>query len=825
MLRNYFKITLRVFLKNRLFTAINVLGLAIGITAYMLITQYVNFESNYDNYHPQVDNLYRVTYNHTYGRKDFVGVAANHPAVGPALKQDFTEVESFARLVERPIVMRRAFVLSYTRNNGTRIKSNVNDDKVYFADNAFLNMFRVNLLKGDPDVALKEPNSIIISEEVAKRFFGNEDPINKNLIANNNMPIKILGVFEKLPDNTHLKFDILVSFSTLSPNTDTTWVWPEFYNYVRLKPGTDPKVLESKFPSFTNKYLSEIMEEYNFKTKFELQPVKDIHLKSHLRNEIEANASEGTLNFLRIIGLFVILIALINFINLSTAKSVERAMEVGLKKVVGISKKALIGQFLFESVIINFLATLIAILLVSLLIKPFNQLVGLNILSMDMWLDYHIWIQLIGLVLLGGILAGAYPAFILSGFKPIQVLKGKFHQSGQGVLMRKILVVAQFSISIALIAGTFIVNSQFSFMQDQELGYDVEHNLIVNAPTIIDTTITHKMMAFKNELLRNPKINSIATTDEIPGRKITKYNTARQLHIRKGEGVRCSQLSINHDFLETYKIKLLTGRNFRLADKSLYDYNGSQEKGKGKIMINKAASKKIGFLTIEEALGKQIIVDRDGKEHRVEIIGVMDDYHQESLRNDFDPIVFFYFDFFASSYLTINLNTSDIQSTIAIIENKFESFFPLDPFNYFFLEEHFNKQYQADLKFSKICNLFAILAIFIATLGLFGLGSYMAMRRTKELCVRKVLGASKPHVLFLIPKSLLVLVFVSGLIAIPVTHFIASEWLTNYAFRVSMNLWMFIAPLLLVTVVALISVLPESLRVTLVKPANYLRNE
>ncbi len=824
MLRNYFKISIRVFSKNKLFTTINILGLAIGITAYLLITQYVNFESTYDNYHPQGDDLYRVTYNHTFGREDFVGVAANHPAVGPALKQDFPEVDSYARLVERPIVMRRAFVLSYTRNNGARIKSNVNDDKVYFADNALLDMFKVNLLKGDPELALKEPNSIIISEEIAKRFFGNEDPINKDLMGNNDMPLKVSGVFEKLPDNTHLKFDILISFSSLSGSMNTTWVWPEFYNYVRLKSGTDPKVLESKLPVFASKYLGEIMDEYNFKVKFLLQPIKDIHLKSHLRNEIEANASEGTLNFLSIIGLFVILIALMNFINLSTAKSVERAMEVGLKKVVGISKKALIGQFLFESVVINFIAAAIAVLLVSILINPFNQLVGLNILSMEMWFDYHIWIQLIGLVLLGGILAGAYPAFVLSGFKPIQVLKGKFHQSGQGAFMRKILVVTQFSISVALIAGTFIINSQFSFMQSQELGYDIEHNLIVNTPTIVDSTIADKMMAFKHEVLQNPKINSITATDEIPGRKIGMYNTARQLHIIKEKGVRCSQLSINHDFMETYKIKLLAGRNFRLGDESLYDYNGSQEKGKGKIMINKAASQRLGFLTIEEAVGQQIIVDRVG-EHRVEIIGIMDDYHQESLRNDFDPIVFFYFDFFASSYLTINLNTSDIQNTIAGIEDTFESFFPLDPFHYFFLEEHFNKQYQADLKFIKICNLFAILAIFIAILGLFGLGSYMALKKTKELCIRKVLGANLMQVLILIPKYLLTLVLLSGVIAIPITYVLASEWLTDYAFRITMDIWMFIAPLLLVIMVAAISVLPESIRVAYINPAKYLKDE
>ena len=825
MLHNYLKIIIRVFLKNKLFTTINVLGLAIGITAYLLITQYVNFESTYDQHQPRIEDLYRVTLSSNLGTKGFATNAANHPGLGPAMKQDFPEVESYARVVDRSI-MTNSFVLSYTNESGNLIKSNINNDKVYLADSTLLEMFKVNLIKGDKKTALKEPMSIILSTEAAKRFFGNEDPINKNLIANNQNPLKVTGVFEELPENTHLKFNMLVSFSTLGPLTNESWIWPEFYNYVRLKPNTDPATVEAKFEPFVKKYLSDIMQEHGFEAKFGLQPVKEIHLKSHHSNEIEANASEGTLNFLRIIALFVILIALMNFINLSTAKSIERAMEVGLKKVVGINKSALVGQFLFESVAINFIGTVIAILLVSLLMSPFNQLVGLHILSMDMWLNPQIWTHLFGLMLLGGLLAGAYPAFVLSSFKPIQVLKGKYHQSGQGTLIRKVLVVAQFSISIALIAGTFIVNSQFSYMQNQELGYDSEHNLIINAPTVIDSTITHKMEAFKTELLRNSKVNAVAASNEVPGKKIIWYSLTRQVHEKREQGVSCNQLSIDHDFIDTYQIKLLAGRNFRLEDKSFYDFEvPNTPKKQGRVMLNKAAAEILGFATPEEALQKKIVFKLGPIDHTVEIIGVMDNYHQQSLQNDFEPIVFLYPEYYNTAYITINLNTSNAQNTIADIRSKFESFFPMDPFNYFFLDDHFNNQYKADLKFGNICLLFAILAIFIAALGLFGLGSYMVMRRTKELCVRKVLGANVLHVLLLIPKSLVVLVFISGVIALPITYFMASEWLSNYAFRVDIIPWMFIVPLIVVIAVAALSVLPESIKVALVKPANYLRNE
>ena len=825
MIWNYFKIAWRNLIKNKGYSIINIGGLAIGITAYLLIIQYVNFESGYDTYQSRIDDLYRVTLSTNLGSKGFANAAATHPAVGPAMKQDFPEVENFARVVDKEIML-GSFVLSYTNEQGDLVKSNVSNDMIYLADSTALDLFKINLIKGNPKTALKEQRSIILSTKVAQRFFGNQDPINKTLTANGNVPVKVTGVFDELPENTHLKFNMLISFSSLGPNMDTVWIWPEFYNYVRLKPGTDPASVEAKFPAFVKKYLGDIMQEHSFQARMGLQPVKDIHLKSHLSNEISVNSNEKTLNFLWLIALFVILIALMNFINLSTAKSTERALEVGLKKVVGIKRSALIVQFLFESVIINLIAAIFAIAIISILIGPFNEFVGLHILSLDMWLQPQIWMHITGLIFLGGLLAGAYPAFVLSGFKPIQVLKGKFHQSGKGTLIRKALVVTQFTISITLIAGTFIMYSQFSYMQNQDLGFDAKHNLIVNAPMVIDSTINQKLEVFKAELLRNPNINVVSAIKDVPGRKNAWYNTTRQVHEEKEASVICNQLSIDHDFIETYQVKLLAGRNFRLEDRTAYgqgDFNDSKKPNR--VMINRAAAKLLGFATVEDAVNKKIIFQIGPQDSTSEIIGVMENYHQQSLQSDYDPTVFYYPIYYDATYLTVNMNTSNIESTIKDISEKYEAFFPMDPFDYFFLDEHFNRQYQADRKFGQLFFLFAGLAIFIAALGLFGLGSYMAMRRTKELCVRKVLGANTLRILLLIPKSLLILVFISGLIAIPITYFMASEWLSNYAFRVDISPWMFIVPLTVVIIVAGLSVLPESLKVALVKPADYLRNE
>ncbi|MEQ6122108.1 ABC transporter permease [Reichenbachiella sp. MALMAid0571] len=827
MLKEHLKITIRVFLKNKLFTAINISGLAIGITAYLLITQYVNFESGYDQYHPRIDDLYRVTLSSNLGEKGFVTSATNHPAVAYAMKQDMPEVESYARVVEKT-VMWGTFVLSHTNERGDIVKSNANDDRMYIADSSILSLFKIDLIRGNPKTALSDPKTIILSEKVAKRFFGDQDPLDKTLMVNNQLPVKVTGVFKEVPENTHLQFDMLVSFSTLGNWTDNTWIWPEFYNYVRLKPGTDPAIVEAKFPEFVEKYLSDIMQEHGFEARFGLQPVKDIHLTSHHSREVSVNASEQTLNFLMVIAAFVILIALMNFINLSTAKSIERAKEVGIKKVVGIRKWDLISQFLFESMMINLIGMIIAVAMVSVLINPFNELVGMNVLSMNIWIDPGTWLVLFIIFLIGGLLAGVYPAFVLSSFEPIQVLKGKFSQSGSGAMMRKVLVMAQFAISMALIAGTFIVYSQFSYMQNQELGYDVEHNLVVNAPMVVDSTINNTMKVFKDKLMNNPKVNSVTLTNEVPGKQMVQRNLTRKQHERKEEGVVSNIITVDHDFLKTYNIGLLSGRGFTWEDRSSYGMNGRRDESQERpyrVMINETGVRSLGFLTPEEAVNQKIIFKYGPVDRTAEVIGVVEDYHQQSLQKDFEPIIFLNPDFYSAIYMTINMNTSNVKETVAAIGDEFERFFPKDPYKYFFLDDYFNRQYEAEQKFSRICLVFAGLAIFIAGLGLFGLGSYMALQKTKEVSVRKVLGASMWNVMLIMPRNLLGLVLMSGLLALPVTYFMAKEWLLEYAFRIDISIWMFVIPLFAVLLVAALSVLPQSIRVGLVNPIESLRDE
>jgi putative ABC transport system permease protein len=829
MFKNHIKIALRFFKKNKLFTTINVLGLTIGIAAFLLITQYVSFEKSYDKFQHGIENVYRVTLSTNFDSDAFSTSATNHPALGPAMKTDFPEVESYARMVDRKVLGGSA-ILSYKTTSGELIKSNINDFDLYFAEGALLKLFDIPLVSGSPETALEEPQTIILSESAAHRFFGAEEPLGKELSINSDgSKVRVTGVFKDLPQNTHLKFDMLVSFTSLDQEYyNTTWVWPEFYNYVKLKSGTDSKIITEKFPAFVQKYLSDIMDQYGFQAKFDLQPVSDIHLKSKLSKEMSANSSEGTLTFLMIVAAFVIVIALINFINLSTAKSMERAREVGLKKVVGAKQGILVSQFLWESLLINFVAVLLAIFLTSLLMEPFNRLVGLDVLSLAIWGKPGVWLVIFAILMVGGLLAGLYPAFVLSSFNPIQVLTGKFHRSGKGTSLRKALVVTQFTLSIALISGTFIVYNQFSFMQNQELGFKADQNLVVNAPMdVADSIALQKIRVFKGEMERNPKVNSVTLTNEVPGKPFIMTTTVRKSGDEAIDGSTGSVMEIDEDFLTAYDIDLVAGRNLVKEDKGDYYVrdNSSIDPNLYRVLINRASSKALGFVTPEAAIHQKIVFKYGPIERTAEIMGVVENYHQRSLESDYDKILFIYPTFYYGEYLTVNMSGNNVTATVTNVERQFNALFPKDPFDYFFLDQYFNRQYQADIKFGTICLLFSILAIFIAALGLFGLGSHMAMQKTKEISVRKVLGASVGQALAIIPKKLLGLVLLSSVIAFPIIYFITKKWLENYAFKIEVGLWMFLAPLCIVMVVAALSILAQSLKTALVNPAESLRNE
>ncbi|HEX5155490.1 MAG TPA: ABC transporter permease [Parafilimonas sp.] len=585
MFKNYFTIAFRNLLKNKIFSMVNILGLAIGMAACFFIYLYVRFESSYDRFNKNAANLYRVTISYSGSfASSSPPMATNHPAVGPAMKADFPEVVDFARIV--PASYLHTITITYTDVKGNA--TSFNEDKMCLADPSFLTLFTFPFIKGNPAKALAEANTIVISNSTAKKYFGKADPMGKTLYLNKQFPFKVTGVFADVPENSHIKFDMLGSVKTWGDKWNYDgWTDPEFYNYVLLTPGTDPQKVEAKFPAFINKYLGTIMKQLNFGCAFHLQPVTDIHLKSQLLLEPEVNGSERDIYFLSIIGLLILIVAWINYINLSTAKSIERAKEVGLRKVVGASRLQLIGQFIIESGIVNLLAMLLAAFIIFIFFPYFSGFIGKNIseefLSAGLLHQPKFWLIIIALFVTSAFLVGAYPAFVLSHYRPVSVLKGKFFQSAKGIFLRKSLVSFQFLLSVLLIAGTIIVYKQLLFMRNHTLGYNKDQVVVVKAPTAIDSTFMIKVDAFQTELLRNSSISSVAASSDIPGKEISEGNTVRRASEDKTHNYITNILTANENFISTYQMNIAAGRNFLPKDTANFVAGGLKQcKGNGK---------------------------------------------------------------------------------------------------------------------------------------------------------------------------------------------------------------------------------------------------
>ena len=825
MIKNYLKIAYRNLIRNKLFSVVNIFGLAIGMAACFLIVQYVRFEVSYDKFHEKHDRIYRVIID-----ADKESSATNHPGAGPALKQDFPEVQEYARLVHQSIFMGNSSTWAYV-DEGGEMKS-FNEDRVYCADPSFITMFSFPFVYGDPQQALADNSSVVISQSVAKKFFGNENPMGKTLLLGGDQPFTVTGVFKDVPENSHVKFDILVSFFLQDGwnggwNHDWDWKWAEFFTYVQLDPQADPTKLAAKFPAFVEKFLGDRMKETNKTNRFVLQPIDDIHLKSpNLAKEQEVHSDQSTVYFLAVIAFLILVIAWINYVNLSTSKSLERAQEVGLRKVVGASKRQLVTQFLFESVLVNVLAFALAIVLVILILPYFNQLVNKNIgsvLELDIFSESLFWTALIGVFVLGSFLAGLYPAFVLSSFRIVSVLKGKFFGSRSGVVLRKALVGFQFSISVALIAGTIVVFKQVSFMRNQELGYVKDQLLVVKTPGVGDSTLNDRMNSFKTELSRNSNIKSLAPTSEIPGRQISQLNFVRGYDEGREEAFLCYHFLVDKDFVSTYGISVVAGRNFNEGERLIFQQG--TENTPTPIMLNEKAIRLLGYRNNNDAVDKLIRYGLGPRDWVGKIVGVMEDHHQRSLKDDYDPIIFFPIPDLYGEYLTINMSMQNASETISSIEQQFKTTFPGNGFEYFFLDDFFDRQYAADQQFGKVFGLFSGLALFVAALGLFGLSTFMISQRIKEIAIRKVLGATIQSMIYLFSRDFLKLILIANVIALPLAYWLISQWLDRFVFREDIGWIMFVVPAAILVIISLATVSIQTIKTGITNPVKALRSE
>src|SRR4030095_2049869 len=695
MIRNLLISAIRSLKKNKFFSLLNISGLAIGMAVFLLIAQYVQFEKSYENFIPGSENIYRVKLEAYEKNELIMATAENYPGVGPALQTELPEVVGYARL----------YNMGY-KNNVVITNENAKPDPIAFrqrrflyADSTFLPMMGYEMVLGNAKDALKDPFTAVISEKYAKLYFGSEDPIGKTLRLRDDdftdELVKVTGVFKNLPSNTHLKFDILFSYNSLYPRGDWAvqryregWRRKDMYTFIQVKPGTDPKRLEAKFPAIVKKYKPEL-EQSQQKQLLGLQPLKSIHLTSDLSEEPEPNGNDRTVFFLSLIGIFVLIIAWINYVNLSTARALERAKEVGIRKVVGAVKTQLILQFLTESALVNLLSVLIAWGFVYLCLTPFNTLSGLNIKTSYLLQPWFVFLLLI-LWLVGSLLSGLYPALVLSSFKPITVLKGKLKNNVRGIILRKGLVVMQFIASIALIAGTFIVYKQLKYMTSQDMGMNINQVLVVERPGIADTSRTlfnSSIDAFRNELKKDPSVQAVSASFTVPGKQREYKVTLKRYGVANTDSIGARFNSFDYDFLDVFKMKLIAGRKFSP------DYPKDSDTS---VIITETASKLLGFRKPDDAIGKVLTVP----EFRWNpiVVGVVNDYHQLSLKKALDPS-FFTFSSYDGEYYSVRINTNNLSRTLKHVEHSWTTAFPGNPFEYFFLDDYFNKQYENEKRF------------------------------------------------------------------------------------------------------------------------------
>ena len=794
MFRNYLKIAFRNLWKHKVFSLINILGLTVGLTAGFLIFLYVSFELSYDKFHSKADRIYRIVAD-IKTPTEVLHAGGPSWAVPQHIKLDFGEVEQAVRIAGDDNLLIRKGDVKFVEPN------------VMWADSAFFKTFDFKLLKGNPDKALTDPFSIIFTESAAKKYFGKEDPIGQTvLITGEAHPAKVTGIMKEIPENSQIKGDIVLSMSTITrewnKNLDDQWGNYGAQGYLLLKPGANPKALEKKLPAFLEKRNGKEMKQNQMYATLFLEPLRDVYLRT-TRN----GSSTGNINnvyIFSIIAVFILAIACINFVNLTTARSSERAREVGIRKVVGALRAQLTGQFIGESIMLCLIAFLLSIGLISLLIPSFNTVAGKTVAE-GLFSQPSYILMLLGAALGIGLLAGFYPALVLSSFKPVVVLKGRFATGTRGIILRKGLVIAQFTISIALIIGTIIVYNQMSYMRNRELGFSKDQMMV------IDTNSDPSKDAFKQAVAGLPKVKSVAMSGSVPG----SGNPGAYSEIENTKGdLQIANLDlyfVDFDYINHYKIKLAAGRGFSR------DFMTDTTQA---MVLNESAVKMFGYSSPEQAVGKRFKQwGREGK-----IVGVIKDFHFRGLQTPIKPLSM-RIEPGGSNLVSVNIDGSDLKNTIAAIEGKWKTIIPNRPFSYYFLDEQFDKQYRAEERFGKLFFNFSVLAIFISCLGLLGLASYSTMQRTKEIGIRKVMGASVSNILNLLSKDFILLVIISFFVAAPVAWYFMHEWLKDFAYRTPIGWWVFAVAGILAVVIALGTISFMAIKAAVANPVNSLRSE
>jgi putative ABC transport system permease protein len=801
MYQNYFTVFKRSFIKQKGYSFLNVFGLAIGIACFLLITFYIRDEFSYDRFHSKADRIVRM---HEIFESDGVGersASLPFPVAETILNDYHGQVVQAVRFFN---FQSPTLALSTIDNS-----KEFNEPALFFADSSLFEVFDFELLKGDRKTALNDANAIVITESMAKKYFEDEEAMGKYLRFQGTTNLLVTGVLEDVPKNAHFHFDFLVSFETLKATYNgtlpQTWYWNPCWTYFLLKDKSSLPDLQAAMPAFVQKYFPEFIRN---DVTLEFIPLTDIHLKSHMDYEIEANSSITTIYVFASIAIFVLLIACINFINLSTARAAKRAKEVGMRKTLGSDKIQLVGQFLFESITLCLLSVLLAVMIVVLMLPLFNVFAEKSI-PFTVLLDPFYLVMLLALPLVVGVISGVYPAFVLSSFKPITALKSQLSQE-KGATFRKVLVVIQFSLSIILLIGTGVALDQLTMLQESDTGFTKENVIMI---PVSRSPVARNYESLKTEFLRNPNVVSVTALEEILG---SKHQVGNYHFEGLEESKPFPRLNVRHDFAKTFNIPLVAGRDYSedvVTDDTLA------------VLVNEQLVKQMGWKSNEEAIGKKF----HSRPNR-NIVGVVKDFNFTSRHQPIRPLVMDLntdpraFDLFIK-YMAVRISANDMPGSIEWLQEKWRSQMPGWPFEYFFLENNLQNLYKAENKMSKITLIFSGLSILVACLGLFGLSTFTAEQRKKEMSIRKVMGSSDAEIFLLFSKRFFVLILIANVVAFPLAWFLMNQWLSTFAYQVNIDITLFILSALAAVVIAFVTISYQAWRAAHTNPAEVLKTE